>query len=431
MTIITAQSNQATISNVCAREILDSRGVPTLECSLTLNNGIVVVTSVSTANSEKNSDLLELRDGDPQRMLGLGVQKAVDLINSRVGPALVGKSPLDQEEMDQALLTLDGTKNLNNLGANTTMVVSQAVLKAAALLYGWPPYYYLFKKYNLTEVLAMPTMIYGVIDGGKHGTDNLNFQEFQIIPANSLSFNRSLEMAVSLFKALGKILKEKGAIRAVGPNGGYTPNLYKNTDAFDLLNEAARTINLVIGRDAFFGTDFDANSFFHNGRYKIKDRADGYTGREWIDYLKDLNRAYGIYAFEDPFAESDLASWQTFTNEFGQNARIIGDSLTRTNVLMTENAIKEKAANTLIVKTGQVPTMTNLIEAIKTARKANWQVIVSNREGETNDDLIADLAVGVGADFGKFGPPNRGERIAKYNRLLQISDELQRITKNA
>lgn len=431
MTIITAQSNQATISNVCAREILDSRGVPTLECSLTLNNGIVVVTSVSTANNEKNSDLLELRDGDPQRMLGLGVQKAVDLINNRVGPALTGKSPLDQEEMDQVLLTLDGTKNLNNLGANTTMVVSQAILKAAALLYGWPPYYYLFKRYSLTEVLAMPTMIYGVIDGGKHGTDNLNFQEFQIIPANSLSFNRSLEMAVSLFKALGKILKEKGAIRAVGPNGGYTPNLYKNTDAFDLLNEAARTINLVIGRDAFFGTDFDANSFFHNGRYKIKDRADGYTGREWIDYLKDLNRAYGIYAFEDPFAESDLASWQAFTNEFGQNARVIGDSLTRTNVLMIENAIKEKAANTLIVKTGQVPTMTNLIEAIKTARKANWQVIISNREGETNDDLIADLAVGVGADFGKFGPPNRGERIAKYNRLLQISDELQRITKSA
>lgn len=431
MTIITAQSNQVTISNVSAREILDSRGVPTLECSLTLSNGIVVVTSVSTSNSEKNSDLLELRDGNPQRMLGLGVQKAVELINTRVGAALVGKSPLEQDELDRLLLTLDGTKNLTTLGANTTMVVSQAILKAGALLYGWPPYYYLFKKYSLTQVLAMPTMMYGVIDGGKHGTDNLNFQEFQIIPANSLSFNRSLEMAVSLFKALGKILKEKGAIRAVGPNGGYTPNLYKNTDAFDLLNEAARTINLVIGRDAFFGADFDANSFYHNGRYKIKDRDDGYSGREWIDYLKDLNHAYGIYAFEDPFAESDLASWKTFTNEFGQSARVIGDALTRTNALMIENAIKEKAANTLIVKTGQVPTITNLIDAVKTARKANWQVIVSNREGETNDDLIADLAVGVGAEFGKFGPPNRGERIAKYNRLLQISDELQRITKSS
>ena len=428
MTIITAKTNQIVISNITAREILDSRGIPTLECCLSLNNGVVVVTSISTANASKQTDLLELRDEDPERMLGLGVHKAVNLINTKVAPGLIGKSPLDQREVDQTLLNLDGSKNLSNLGANTTMVVSQAVLKAAALAYGWPPYYYIFKKYAFTDVLAIPTVLYGVIDGGKHGTDNLDFQEFQVIPANSLSFERSLELAVSIFKALGTILHEKGAIRAVGPSGGYTPNLYKNTDAFDLLNEAAKSINLVIGRDAFFGADFDANSFFRNGKYKIKDRNESYSSKEWLDYLKDLNRLYGIYAFEDPFAESDLVSWKTFTNEFGQNARVIADSLTRTNASLIDIAIKEKAANTLIVKTGQVATMTSLFDAVKTAKSDNWQVIISNREGETNDDLLADLAVGVGANFAKFGPPNRGERIAKYNRLLQISDELRRMS---
>ncbi len=427
MTIITATTNQITISALTAREILDSRGIPTLECCLSLNNGVVVVTSISTANPSKQTDLLELRDQDQNRMLGLGVHKAVAAINGRVAQALIGKSPIDQEELDKALLTLDGTKNLSNLGANTTMVVSQAILKAAALAYGWPPYYYIFKKYNLTDVLAVPTMLYGLIDGGKHGTDNLDFQEFQVIPANSLSFERSLELAVSLFKSLGKILHEKGAIRAVGPSGGYTPNLYKNTDAFDLLNEAARSINLVVGRDAFFGADFDANSFFQNGKYKIKDRGEAYSSKEWLAYLKDLNRLYGIYAFEDPFAESDLVSWKTFTNEFSNNARIIGDSLTRTNADLIDVAIKEKAANTLIVKTGQTATVTDLINAVKKAKSDNWQIIVSNREGETNDDLLADLAVGLGANFAKFGPPNRGERIVKHNRLLQISDELRRI----
>ncbi len=431
MSIVSAQSNQVTIASVYAREILDSRGVPTIEASLSLNNGVVVVTSISTANQNKATDLLELRDKDPQRMLGMGVKKAVDLINTRIGPALVGKSPLNQEELDQMLVNMDGTKNLSNLGANTTMVVSQAIAKAAALLYGWPPYYYFFKHYGLANCLAMPTILYGLIDGGKHGTDNLDFQEFQIIPANSLSFERSLELAVSVFKALGEILQSKGAIRAVGPNGGYTPNLYKNTDAFDLLNEAARSINLVVGRDAFFGADFDANHFYKNGRYKIKDKADGYGPKEWLDYLKDLNRIYGIYAFEDPFSENDLVTWKTFTAEFGQSSRIIADSLTRTNSELIATAIKEKAANTLIVKTGQVPTVTHIIEAIKAARADNWQIIISNREGETNDDFIADLSVGLGADFAKFGPPNRGERIAKYNRLLQISNELKAINQSA
>jgi enolase len=267
-----------------------------------------------------------------------------------------------------------------------------------------------------------------MIDGGKHGTDNLDFQEFQIIPANNLSFPRSLEIAVSLFKALGDLLKQKGAIRSVGPSGGYTPNLYKNTDAFDLLSETARGINLVIGRDVFFGADFDANNFFNiNKKYRIKDKNDPYDAKQWLAYLQDLNKLYGLYAFEDPFGATDRSLWQQFTSEFNQTARIITDSITRTNAKLTQLATEEKTGNTILIKPGQCATITDLIKAVTAARTANWQIVVSNREGETNDDFIADLGVGLGAEFVKFGPPNRGERIVKYNRLLQINQELQQL----
>ncbi len=427
MAILTAQNNSVTISSLIAREILDSRGIPTIECSLTLSNGVMVVTSVSTANLTGNVGYHELRDHDPNRMLGMGVTKAVDIINTQIAGRLIGKNPIDQESIDALLISLDSSKSLENIGANTTMVVSQAVLKAAALSYGWPPYYYIFKRYALSSVLAVPTCIYGLIDGGKHGTDNLDFQEFQVIPANHLNFQRSLEIAVSLFKALGDLLKSKGAIRSVGPNGGYTPNLYKNTDAFDLMSEAARQISLIIGRDIFFGADFNADSFYSAGRYKIKDKTEAFSAKQWMDYLKDLNKLYALYSFEDPFASADLGSWREFTNEFDKAARIVSDSMTRTDAKLTAGAIKERIGNTLIVKTGQVPTITDLIEAVKTARQANWQIVVSNREGETMDDFIADLGVGLGAEFVKFGPPNRGERIIKYNRLLQINNELQMI----
>ena len=430
MAILTAENNSVTINNVLAREILDSRGIPTIECSLSLTNGVMVVTSVSTANNNHKSGYHELRDHDPNRMLGLGVTKAVEIINTQIAGRLIGKNPIDQENLDSMLVGMDTSKDLENIGANTTMVVSQAILKAAALSYGWPPYYYIFKRYNLARVLAIPTCIYGLIDGGAHGTDNLDFQEFQIIPANHLNFARSLEIAVSIFKALGDLLKQKGAIRSVGPSGSFTPSLYKNTDAFDLMSEAAREIELIIGRDVFFGADFNADNFYSVGKYKIKDKTDSMNNKQWIAYLKDLNKLYALYSFEDPFASGDVGSWREFTAEYDKAARIVTDSMTRTDAKLTATAIKERIGNTLLLKTSQVPTVTELMNSIKTARAANWQLVVSNREGETGDDLIADLAVGIGAEFVKFGPPNRGERIAKYNRLLQIHSELQLINQN-
>ena len=427
MSIVTANTNKVSISRMMAREILDSRGKPTVECSIYLSNGGAVVSSISTSNNSKNTDFFELRDDDPDRMLGMGTKKVVEVLTTKIGPALIGQSPIDQEQIDQILLTLDSTRNAATLGANSLMVASQTVLKAGALTYGWPPYYYLYKKYGLAPLLAVPTCIYGMVDGGRHGNDNLDFQEFQIIPANNFSFERSLEIAVSMFNRLGSLLKSKGAIRAVGPSGGFTPSLYKNTDAFDLLVETAKDINLNIGRDIFFGLDMDANSLHNMGKYKIKDQADSYSEKTWLEYVHNLNKIYGVYSFEDPFDENNTSAWQSFTMSLGDKIRVIGDSLTRTNSELTSKAIKNKYCNTILLKTGQVKTISDMVAVVKLAREANWQVVMSCREGETNDDLIADLAVGLGAEFTKFGPPNRGERIAKYNRLLQISDELRRL----
>lgn len=427
MTMVTAQSNNLQISSVIGREILDSRGLPTLECAISLNNGIVAVSSLSTNNSSKSNDLTELRDADPNRLAGLGTTKAVGIINERIAPLLVGQNPTKQEELDKKIVSLDPSKNMHNIGANSTMVVSQTLMKAAALSYGWPTYYYLLKKYQLASAIVVPTCIYGMIDGGKHGTDNLDFQEYQIIPANHFNFHKSLEIAVNVYRALGVILKEKGAIRSVGPSGGYTPNLYKNTDAFDLIAEAARNCNLTIGHELFFGADFDANSFYKTGKYHIKDNPEPLSPKTWQVYLQDLNKIYGLYAFEDAFATDDLDSWKTFLADFDKIARVIADAPTRSDAKLITEARNQNMANTIIIKTSQAPTCSHLIEAIMKAREANWQIIISNREGETNDDFIADLGVGVGADFLKFGPPNRGERIAKYNRLSQIATEIEKL----
>lgn len=430
MTMVTAQSNNLQISNITAREILDSRGVPTLECAVSLNNGIVTVSSISTNNSGKVNDFVELRDGDTNRFMGMGTTKAAAIINDRLTPMLIGKNPTKQEELDRALLSMDHSKNLSTIGSNSTMVVSQAIMKAAALSYGWPTYYYLLKKYQLASAIVVPTCMYGLIDGGKHGTDNLDFQEYQIIPANHFNFHRSLEIAVQVYRTLGMILKEKGAISSVGPSGGYTPNLYKNTDAFDLIAEAAKACNLTIGHELFFGADFDASSFYKNGRYHIKDNPEPLSDKAWQTYLQDLNKIYGLYAFEDPFATEDLNSWKEFVGEFDKTTRVIADSPTRSNAKLIDQARDQKICNTVIIKTSQAPTCTYLVEAVMKAREFNWQVVLSNREGETNDDFLADLGVGLGVDFLKFGPPNRGERVAKYNRLKQIAFELEKLQAN-
>lgn len=416
-----------TIAQLKAREILDSRGIPTIEVTIFLSNQAMVVASVSTINETDNRDLVESRDTDDSRMGGVGVKKAVDLINTVISPKIVGLNPVQQEQVDDILVSLDGSENASKIGGNTMMAVSQAVIKAAAMSYGWPLYYYLWRRYQLVARLKVPTPVIAMFNGGTLGNDNINFAEIQIIPFQGIPFPKTLEMAVAIFNNLYLNLNSKGAGQATSSLGGFIPVLYKNTDAFDLLVEVVRASGFVMGSDLFFGLDCSANHFYSMNKYKIKDSTTTLNTAGMIDFLVKLNSTYGIYMYEDPFSTDDPATWKKFNFEIGDRIRIVSDHLTNGKKNKIEKAINEKLCNTFLIKPDQTKTITEMLEIIKIVRDAGMKFTISQREGETNDSLLADMAVGLGADFCKFGAPNRGERIAKYNRLLQISDEVDQL----
>lgn len=414
----------AVIQAVFAREILDARGMPTVECSVWLDSGVYAMSSAPAGTSKGKYESLELRDVGNPRMLGNGVLQAVANINTIIAPQLIGRDPTKQTDVDQLMITLDGTENKTKLGANSMIAVSQAVLKAAAYSMGMPVYYYVQQKYQLTDSLNIPTCIFNMIDGGSHGATNLDFQEFQIVPASNMDFLVSLEMAVTLFQKLEETLVAKGAIHSVGLGGGFAPNLYNNTDAFEIMIETIKNSPYTFIQDLFFGVDIAATEFYQAGKYNLKDKSQPYSARELLDYYKNMRKIYHVFSIEDPFQEDDWESWKTLTSEIGETSTIIGDNLLASNVGRVQKAINEKACNAILIKLNEVGTISETIEVIKLAQSAKWQFIVSHRSGETNDDFIADFAVGVGANYVKFGPTNRGERIAKYNRLLQIYQEI-------
>lgn len=416
----------ATIQGIWAREVLDSRGIPTIECTLWLDTGGIVAASVPTGSSIGKYESVEVRDRDQNRFLGKGVTQAVQSINTLIAPQLIGKDPTSQQEIDQLLINLDGTAKKEKLGANTLLAVSQAVIKGGALSVNQPLYFYIQSKYKMSQNLKIPTCIYTMVNGGEHGANNLDIQEFQIIAASHLDFSNSLNMAVTMFHHLSQVLAAKNAIHSVGPVGGFTPNLYNNTDVFELLIETAKTTSYVFSQDFFLGVDAAASKFFTGGKYHLRERAEGYSSTELLEYYKKIYDVFRVLCFEDPFREDDEKMWQQITSELGETSRIVSDLLTATNPERTQKAIDKKMANTLLVKPNQIGTMSETIAVIQLAKKAGWQILVSHRSGETNDDLIADFAVGIGADYVKFGPPNRGERTAKYNRLLMIEAELRR-----
>lgn len=415
----------AVIQGIYAREILDSRGIPTIECTLWLDNGGIVATDVPTGTSIGKYEALELRDKDQNRMLGKGVLTAVNYINTYIAPQIVGKDPTNQQEIDQLMINLDGTPNKSRLGANAILAVSQAVAKAGALSVNLPLYFYIAQKYKLTQELLIPSCIYSVVNGGEHGANNLDIQEFQIIPASNIPFDQSLNMAVLLFHKLEDVLAVKGAIHSVGLVGGFTPNLYSNTDVFEILVETVKMTEYTFSQDLFFGVDVAASEVFANGKYNLKDRSKPYSGKELFEYYQKIRSLYNVFLIEDPFHDDDTQMWQAITAELGESTKIVGDSLLATNKQKLNQAIASQSCNSILVKPNQVGTVSETIEVIQTARQAGWGVVVSHRSGETNDDFIADFAVGVGADYVKFGPPNRGERIAKYNRLTQIDFEIK------
>jgi len=418
------------IKHIWAREILDSRSVPTVETACLLETGEVAVSSVPAGASTGSHEALELRDSQNPRYLGMGVLQAVNNVNAILGPALVGMDPTDQESIDNKLIGLDGTENKSKYGANAILSVSEAITKCGALITRQPIYSWVFAlatKYKVCQSVKIPTPLFNMINGGGHGAGNLDFQEFWVIPTSSKSFAEGLQIGSEIYQTIGANLKHRGAIHSVGDEGGYAPDLFTNADAFEVFVESIRQTNYSLGRDALLGLDVAANSFYKDGEYFIKDRSSAMPDSQLLDFYKGLIDQYKLAIIEDPFHEDAWDTWENFTNQVPQGTIVVGDDLLCTNPKRVEKAIKEKACNAVLVKPNQIGTVTETLKVIKMSRDAGWKVIVSHRSGETNDSFIADFAVGVSADYAKFGAPARGERVAKYNRLSTIEVELERI----
>src|SRR3989338_1404328 len=424
----------ATIKKIYAYEIIDSRSYPTIEGKLILDNGIEVTTAIPAGTSIGKYEAVELRDNDPARFDGMGVTKAVANINNLIAPKLVGTSPLKQQEVDMWMCKLDGTPTKSKLGANSILTVSQLLIKVAAADLKVPLFRYINSLYfslfkSQISIERMPTPIFNIINGGKHANNNLEFQEFQILPSSSFSFSKAYQIGVEVFHELKEVLAYRNANISVGEEGGFSPSLSSNVDAIEVLVEALNRKNLRPGVDIFVGLDIAASHFYKNDRYVIKEINHPMSKEEFIQYLVDLTRKYAFLTLEDPLDQDDFYGWKKLLGKISNNIYLVGDDLLATNKERFLKAIKEKACTTILVKPNQIGTITETLEVIDIARKNNINYVVSHRSGETNDSFIADFAVGVQADFVKFGAPSRGERVAKYNRLWQIEREELKQTK--
>lgn len=408
-----------------ASSIYDSNGWPTVEVTVWLENGAFGVSSVPAATTESVYEPVELRDQDPSAYFGNGVEKVVDSINSFVAPRLIGLDPSLQNTIDQTLLEIDGTKNKSKIGVNGIVPISQAVLKAGASLFQIPLYEYIARKYQLIKgEYVLPIPISAIINGGKHGLGNLDFQEFHIIPSSRHSFDKTLKICSEMYHAVEKSLIANNAIHSVGGQGGFTPNLFTNLDAMEIMYEAVKQTSYFAGQDLFLGIDAGADQLYIKGKYAIKDRSKGLSRDELISYYQELNKKYHLFMLEDPFGIDDWAGWQKIVKEIGKETLIVSDRLTSGNFERIQEVIKKEAATAVVVKPNQIGTVTEIMRVVSLIKSAGLSVVVAHRLGETNDTFIADLSVGVGASYVKFGAMARGERIGKYNRLLQIYHSL-------
>ncbi|KKR63408.1 phosphopyruvate hydratase [Candidatus Woesebacteria bacterium RIFOXYB1_FULL_40_26] len=422
----------AKIAKIWAREILDSRAIPTVEVAGQTDSGHVAVASVPGGTSIGSHEDLEIRDGDETRYKGMGVLRAVENVNKILGPLVSGMDPMNQEEIDQKMLEADGTQNQSKYGANAILPISVVTNKLASQVAGYPQYVWinlLMQKLGLKSPLKIPTPIFNMINGGLHGAGNLDFQEFWVIPATAKTYSQGLVSCVEIYLTIGENLARRGAIHSVGNEGGYAPNLFTNADALEVLVESIKQANYAIGRDVFLGLDVAANSFYKNGEYTIKDKSAPLDETGMLEYYKILNEQYRLALLEDPFQEDAWGSWNKLYAMLADQLIVVGDDLLATNPKRVERAIKEKSCNGILVKPNQAGTVTETLKVIKQAKEANWKILVSHRSGETNDAFIADFAVGVSADYTKFGAPARGERVAKYNRLSSIEQELANMPK--
>ena len=415
------------IFDVCAREILDSRGNPTIEVDVILDSGAAGNAAVPSGASTGEHEAVELRDGDKSRFLGKGVLKAVENVNEKIFPEIEGMDALDQVAIDRAMIELDGTKNKGNLGANAILGVSLAVAKAAANALELPLYRYL----GGVNSKHLPVPMMNIINGGAHSDAPIDFQEFMIRPVGAPSFREGLRMGTEVFHALKAVLHSRGLNTAVGDEGGFAPNLNGVEDALDVIVEAIKKAGYKPGRKADGGDisialDAAASEFFDNGVYDFKKQGKGVkkTSAEMADYLSQLVANYPIDSIEDGMDENDWAGWKILTEKIGDKCQIVGDDLFVTNVDYLAKGIKEGSANAILIKVNQIGTLTETLDAIDMAHRAGWKAIVSHRSGETEDTTIADIAVATNAGQIKTGSASRTDRICKYNQLLRIEEML-------
>lgn len=418
------------IKKITAAEILDSRGNPTLEVTVELGNGQGAKASVPSGASTGIYEAAELRDGDAGRYGGLGVLRAVENVNTAINIALAGCRIIDQRGIDEAMMELDGSENKSNLGANAMIGVSLAVARAAAMSQGLPLYKYLRTLYaGAPAGYRLPVPLMNVINGGKHSDSNLNFQEFWVIPSGAKSFSESLRQGSEIFHALAAVLKNNGLDTDVGNEGGYAPHFSNHRQVFDLILQAVEAARLKPASDVFLGMDAGSSVFYDadSKLYKLSLDGSDYRSLEFVDYYLDLLGRYPLAAIEDPLAEEDWQAWEQLSKVTAKRypkAVIIGDDLFVTNTKRLQQGITRRVGNGIIIKPNQVGTLTETLTCVALAQENGYKVAVSHRSGETNDSFIADLAVAVNADFIKTGAPSRGERVAKYNRLLAIEREL-------
>ncbi|WP_028548994.1 phosphopyruvate hydratase [Paenibacillus sp. UNC451MF] len=408
------------ITNVYAREVLDSRGNPTVEVEVYLESGARGRAIVPSGASTGAYEAVELRDGDKSRYLGKGVLKAVENVNDTIAPELIGLDALDQVAIDNKMIELDGTPNKAKLGANAILAVSMAVARAAAEALDIPLYVYL-GGFNAKQ---LPVPMMNIINGGAHADNNVDVQEFMVLPVGAPTFKEALRTGAEIFHSLRSVLKEKGLNTAVGDEGGFAPNFASNEEAITSILTAIERAGYKPGVDVFLGMDVASTEFFKDGKYHLEGEGKSYTSAEFVDFLANWVEKYPIITIEDGCSEDDWEGWKLLTEKLGSKVQLVGDDLFVTNTARLSTGIEQDIANSILVKVNQIGTLTETFDAIEMAKRAGYTAVISHRSGESEDSTIADIAVATNAGQIKTGAPSRTDRVAKYNQLLRIEDQL-------
>tara|TARA_Y100000385_G_scaffold168438_1_gene174427 strand:+ start:2374 stop:3654 length:1281 start_codon:yes stop_codon:yes gene_type:complete len=408
------------IQKINAREVLDSRGNPTVEADVTLNNGVVGRAIVPSGASTGQREALELRDGDKNRYLGKGVLKAVNFINTEINSALQGMEISSQKIIDQTMIDLDGTETKSRLGANSILAVSLACAKANAKSQNQS----LFRSFNFSDSFQLPVPMMNIINGGEHANNSVDIQEFMVIPAGAPSFKEALRYGTEVFHHLKAVLDKKGLNTAVGDEGGFAPDLKSNEEALEVIIEAINNAGYAPGKDMFIGIDAASSEFYKDGTYNLTSEGLKLTNSEFVDYLASWVKKYPIISIEDGMDENDWEGWEMLTHKLSNSVQLVGDDLFVTNSQILAKGIKNNIANSILIKVNQIGTLSETFDAMKMALDANYTCVMSHRSGETEDTTIADLAVATNCGQIKTGSLSRSDRLAKYNRLLRIEEEL-------